>query len=378
MKYLFAVIVLFVAVFAIPAQSFARDHIWIVGSSVVFPYMTTVAEKFGSKGKFKTPKVESTGTGGGVKLFCKGVGKSHPDIGMASRRIKKKEFDKCQKAGVKDIIEIPFGFDGIVVANAKAAADFKLTRKQLYLALAAMIPGKDGKLVKNPYKKWNEIDPSLPDQKIEVLGRPPTSGTRDAFEELALGGGAKKIAWLKELRGLKVGDKKIEELAKKHGIPAEFLVKKGKPTKGKNVFKKIAYHIREDGAYIEAGENDNLIVSKLEKNTNALGVFGFSFLDQNKDKLKGSVIDGDQPTFENIASGKYKVSRSLFFYVKKAHVGVIPGIKEFVAEFVSKAASGDEGYLVPKGLIPLPAEKHKANAEAAIALKTMTGKEKLK
>lgn len=358
--------------------AFARDQINIVGSSTVFPFATTVAEKFGSKGKFKTPKVESTGSGGGLKLFCKGVGKEHPDVTNASRRIKKKEFDNCQKAGVKDIVEVVVGFDGIVVANAKAATEFKLTRQQLYLALAAMIPGKDGKLVANPNKKWSDIDPSLPAQKIEVLGPPPTSGTRDAFEELALGGGAKKIAWLKELRGLKAGDKKIEELAKKHAIPAKFLTKKGKAAKGKDIFKKIAYHIREDGAYIEAGENDNLIVSKLEKNTNALGVFGFSFLDQNKAKLKGAVIDGDQPTFDNIASGKYKVSRSLYFYVKKAHVGVIPGIKEFLAEFVSKNASGDEGYLVEKGLIPLPADKHKANAEAAVALKTMTGEEKLK
>ncbi len=358
--------------------AFARDQINIVGSSTVFPFATTVAEKFGSKGKFKTPKVESTGSGGGLKLFCKGIGKEHPDVTNASRRIKKKEFDKCQKAGVKDIVEVVVGFDGIVVANAKGATDFKLTRKQLYLALAAMIPGKDGKLIANPNKKWSDVDPSLPAQKIEVLGPPPTSGTRDAFEELALGGGAKKIAWLKELRGLKAGDAKIAELAKTHAIPEKFLSKKGKAVKGKSIFKKIAYHIREDGAYIEAGENDNLIVSKLEKNTAALGVFGFSFLDQNSDKLKGAVVDGDKPTFENIASGKYKVSRSLFFYVKKAHVGVIPGIKEFVAEFVSKNASGDEGYLVEKGLIPLPADKHKANAEAALALKTMTGEEKLK
>ena len=356
----------------------ARDQINIVGSSTVFPFATAVAEKFGSQGKFKTPKVESTGSGGGLKLFCKGVGKSHPDITNASRRIKAKEYKNCQEAGVKDIVEVVVGFDGIVVANAKAGVDFKLTREQLYRALAAMVPGKDGKLIKNPYKNWSDVDPSLPAQKIEVLGPPPTSGTRDAFEELALGGGAKKIAWLKTLRGLKKGDAKIAELAKKHAIPAKFLEKKGKPAKGKDVFKKIAYHIREDGAYIEAGENDNLIVSKLEKNPKALGVFGFSFLDQNKDKLKGSIVDGDAPTFENIASGKYKVSRSLFFYVKKAHVGVIPGIKEFVAEFVAEGTSGNEGYLVPKGLIPLPADKFKANAEGALALKTMTGKEKLK
>ncbi|MEM7619587.1 MAG: substrate-binding domain-containing protein [Pseudomonadota bacterium] len=358
-------------------SAFARDQINIVGSSTVFPFATAVAEKFGQAGKFKTPKVESTGSGGGLKLFCKGVGTDHPDVTNASRRIKAKEFANCQKAGVKDIVEVVVGFDGIVVANAKGAADFSLTRKQLYFGLAALVPGKDGKLVANPNKKWSDIDPSLPDQKIEVLGPPPTSGTRDAFEELALGGGA-KYGWLKELRGLKKGDAKIAEFAKQYNIPEKFLTKKGKPAKGKDVFKKIAYTVREDGYYIEAGENDNLIVAKLEKNKDALGVFGFSFLDQNKDKLKGSVIDGKEPSFQNIADGDYKVSRSLYFYVKKAHVGVVPGIKEFVAEFVSEGSSGQEGYLVEKGLIPLSAETFKANAKQALALIPMTGKEKLK
>ena len=357
--------------------SFARDQINIVGSSTVFPFATAVAEKFGQGGKFKTPKVESTGSGGGLKLFCKGVGLNTPDITNASRRIKKSEYEKCQKAGVKDIVEVVVGYDGIVVSNAKAAADFKLTRKQLYLALAAYVPGKDGKLVKNPYTKWNEIDPSLPAQKIEVLGPPPTSGTRDAFEELALEGGARKIEWIAKLRKAKAGAE-VAEFAKKYNIPAKWLKKKGKDARGKDVVKKLGRTVREDAAYIEAGENDNLIVSKLEKNTNALGVFGFSFLDQNKDKLKGSVIDGKEPTFENIASGAYKVSRSLFFYVKKAHVGKVPGIKEFVAEFVAESTSGNEGYLVPKGLIPLPADTFKANATAALALTPMTGKEELK
>ena len=358
-------------------SAFAREEIKIVGSSTVFPFATAVAEKFGAKGKFKTPVVESTGSGGGLKLFCAGVGTEHPDITNASRRIKKSEFDKCQKGGVKDIVEVVVGFDGIVVANAKAAKDFKLTRQQLFLALAAYVPGKDGKLVANPYKKWSEIEPSLPDQKIEVLGPPPTSGTRDAFEELALEGGARKIEWIAKLRKAKAGAE-VAKFAKEYNIPAKWLKKKGKDARGKDVVKKLGRTVREDGAYIEAGENDNLIVSKLEKNTNALGVFGFSFLDQNKDKLKGSVIDGDAPTFDNIASGKYKVSRSLFFYVKKAHVGVVKGIKEFVAEFVDEGTSGDEGYLVPKGLIPLPADKFKANKAAALALKTMTGKEELK
>ncbi len=363
--------------FAFANAASARDQINIVGSSTVFPFATAVAEKFGNKSEFKTPKVESTGSGGGLKLFCKGVGAETPDITNASRRMTAKEWKKCQEAGVKDIMEFMIGFDGIAIANAKGAPELSLTRKQIYMALAAMVPDKDGKLIKNPYKNWSDLDPSLPNSKIEVLGPPPTSGTRDAFEELALGGGAKKIAWLKQLRGLKEGDAKIAELAKKHGIPAEFLVKKGKPTKGKNVFKKIAYHIREDGAYIEAGENDNLIVSKLEANPKAVGVFGFSFLDQNSDKVKGAKIDDVTPTFEAISSGKYPVSRSLFFYVKKAHVGVIPGIKEFLGEWTREGTFGEDGYLVEKGLIPLPKADRDAAAKKADDLKVMTGEEKL-
>lgn len=363
--------------FAFATAATARDQINIVGSSTVFPFATAVAEKFGNKSEFKTPKVESTGSGGGLKLFCKGVGAETPDIANASRRMKAKEWKKCQVAGVKDIMEFKIGFDGIAMANAKSGPELSLTRKQVFLALAAMVPDNDGKLVANPYTKWSDIDPSLPDTKIEVLGPPPTSGTRDAFEELALGGGAKKINWLKELRGLKVGDAKIAELAKTHGIPAKFLEKKGKAAKGKDVFKKIAYHIREDGAYIETGENDNLIVSKLEANPKAVGVFGFSFLDQNSDKVKGAKIDDVTPTFEAISSGKYPVSRSLFFYVKKAHIGVIPGMKEFLAEWTREGTFGDEGYLVEKGLIPLPKADRDAAAIQADELKVMTGEEKL-
>lgn len=356
----------------------ARDQINIVGSSTLFPFAAAVAEKFGQKTTFKTPKVESTGSGGGLKLFCKGVGTEHPDITNSSRRIKKREYDKCQKAGVKDIVEVVVGFDGIVLANAKKAPALYLTRKQIYLALAAKIIGKDGKLIANPNKIWSDIDPSRPPEKIEVLGPPPTSGTRDAFEELALGGGAEKIAILKELRGLKAGDPRIKEIAAKIDIGEKLLARNGKPQKGKSIFKKLAYHIREDGHYIEAGENDNLIVSKLEANPKAIGVFGFSFLDQNADKLKGADVDGVSPEFEKIASGKYQVSRTMFFYVKKIHIGVVPGIKEYIAEFVSENASGYEGYLVDKGLIPLPADKHAENAANALALKTMTGEEKLK
>ncbi len=354
-----------------------RDQISIVGSSTVFPFATTVADKFGKKTRFKTPKVVSTGSGGGLKLFCKGVGAATPDIANASRRMKKKEWDDCQANGVKDITEVAIGFDGIVLANAKSAPVFNMSRKQLFLALAARVPGPDGKLIENPYKKWSDVDPSLPDEKIEVLGPPPSSGTRDAFVELALGEGAKQIGWLKKLRSLKKGDPEIQELARQYGIPADFLLNNGKPASGKEVFKKIAYHIREDGAYIDAGENDNKIVDQLAANPGAIGVFGFSFLDQNRSKIKGAKVEGFEPSFDNIAEGHYPVSRKMYFYVKNAHVGVIPGIREYIAEFVSEGASGEDGYLADKGLIPLPEDEHAENAENAKALKKMTGHEKL-
>ena len=305
----------------------ARDQIRIVGSSTVFPFSTAVAETFGKTTEFKTPVVESTGSGGGLKLFCSGVGVDHPDITNASRRIKAKEIKLCAENGV-EATEVKVGYDGIVVANAKNSPAFSVTRAQLWTALADKGPKPT---------KWSEIDPSLPDIKIEVLGPPPSSGTRDAFEELVMQKGCVKA---------EAGDKAY---CKKDGA-----------------------HIREDGAYVEAGENDNLIVSKLEANPNALGVFGFSFLDQNSDKLKGAMVDGTEPTFENIASGDYPVSRSLFFYVKKAHVDVIPGMMEYVSEFISDEANGEEGYLVDKGLIPLPADEHKAIANDVMSLKTVT------
>ncbi len=370
--------VLALAATMMSAPSLAREQISIVGSSTVFPFSITVADKFGKKTKFKTPKVISTGSGGGMKLFCKGVDLSTPDITNASRRMKKKEWKKCQANGVKKITEIVLGFDGIVLANAKKAPVFNLTRKQIYLAVAAMVPGPDGRLVKNPYQNWSDIDPALPASKIEIFGPPPTSGTRDAFEEIAMGKGAQSFKWLKELKKMKKGDPAIAEYAAKHAIPADFLLKNGKPTKGKNVFKKIAYRIREDGAYIEAGENDNAIVGQLEANTRAVGVFGFSYLDQNKARIKGAMVDGKAPSFDNIASGVYPISRSLYFYVKNAHVGKVPGIGEYVNEFLSDDASGEDGYLIDKGLIPLPAETHSVMAKRARDLIPMTGEEALK
>ncbi len=321
-----------------------RDYIAIVGSSTVYPFATTVAEQFGKTTKFKTPKIESTGSGGGMKLFCAGSGIETPDITNASRRIKHSEYEKCQKNGVKEITEIKIGYDGIVIANAKTAERLKLTKKDLYLALAKDVPSPDGseKLVANPYTTWKDVNPALPDTKIEVLGPPPTSGTRDAFVELAMEGGCKTIDWIKAIK-----------------------------KKDKKQFKAICHTVREDGAYIEAGENDNLIVQKLAANPKALGIFGFSFLDQNGDKIQGSLVNGEEPTFENIAAGKYPVSRPLFFYVKKSHVGVIPGMVEYLNEFTSDKAWGEEGYLADKGLIPMPAEERSRFAADAKALKPL-------
>jgi len=320
----------------------ARDQIQIVGSSTVFPFSTSVAEQFGQKSSFKTPVVESTGSGGGMKLFCAGAGEGTPDITNSSRRIKEREFKLCNENGVTPV-EVKIGFDGIVLANAKAGPELSITRKQIFLALAKEIPGSDGKMIANPNKKWSDVDPSLPSIKIEVLGPPPTSGTRDAFAEIALEGGAKKIEVLAALR-----------------------------KEDKKAFKKIAHAVREDGVYIEAGENDNLIIQKLEANANAFGVFGFSFLDQNADKVKGAVVNGNVPEFEEIAAGNYPISRSLFFYVKKEHVGVIPGIEEFVAEFTSESTWGEDGYLADKGLIPLPDAEREAVATSAREMAPMS------
>ncbi len=347
-----------------PAQAADRDAVSIVGSSTVYPFATVVAERFGRSSDFKTPKIESTGSGGGLKLFCKGVGASTPDITNASRRIKKSEYDDCMANGVKEVIEVLIGYDGIAIANSKNAPQFELSTKDLYMALAKDIPGADGKLIPNPNKTWKDVNPALPATKIEVLGPPPTSGTRDAFAELALGGGAQKVADLKALRdmGADQADEikaMMQKIGLQEGVYTALTEKKGKAPKGKDVFKTIAYAVREDGAYIEAGENDNLIVQKLESNPNALGIFGFSFLEENGDKVQGSVIDGVTPSFDTIASGDYPVSRPLYFYIKGAHVGKIPGIQEYALAFASKKAMGEDGYLPEKGLIPVSPEELK-------------------
>ncbi|MGD8567990.1 MAG: PstS family phosphate ABC transporter substrate-binding protein [Gammaproteobacteria bacterium] len=323
----------------------ARDYISIVGSSTVYPFATVVVEQFGKTTKFKTPKVESTGSGGGLKLFCAGVGVETPDITNASRRIKKSEYKTCQKNGVKDIVEVKIGYDGIAVANSKKAQQLDLTLHDIYLALGKNVPDPSGaeKLVPNPYKTWKDVNSKLPAVKIEVLGPPPTSGTRDAFAELAMEGGCKTFKWIKAMK-----------------------------KKDKKAYKKTCHTVREDGAYIEAGENDNLIVQKLESNPAALGVFGFSYLDQNRDKIQGSSINGIKPQFDTIADGSYPVSRPLFFYVKKAHVGVIPGMKEYIAEFTNGKAWGDEGYLSDRGLIPMPSKERKKFSADAKNLTTLS------
>jgi phosphate transport system substrate-binding protein len=322
----------------------ARDQIRIVGSSTVYPFTTAVAEQFGKTAGFKTPVVESTGTGGGMKLFCAGIGADHPDFTNASRQIKKSEFEDCGKHGVTDIVEIKVGFDGLTMANSKSGPDLSFTKNQIFLALAKEIPDKDGKLIANPNKTWKDVDASLPDEKIEVLGPPPTSGTRDSFVELVMEPGADQIDAVKA-------------------------IKKADP----KAYEKVWKSLREDGAYIDAGENDNLIVQKLEANPAAVGIFGYSYLEENQNKIKGAKIDGGAPTYEAIASGEYKVSRPLFIYVKKQHVGTIPGMVEFVKEYVSDKALGEDGYLAAKGLVTLPKEEAAKTKATAEGLETLKG-----
>ncbi|MEQ8746681.1 substrate-binding domain-containing protein [Pyruvatibacter sp.] len=327
-----------IASISLAGVAHARDQIQVVGSSTVFPFATAVAEQFGKSTSFATPVIESTGSGGGMKLFCAGVGLEHPDVTNSSRRIKSSEAEKCTEAGVTPI-EVKVGFDGIVLANAKSAPTYDLSIRQLYLALAKQVPNENNELIDNPYMKWSDIDASLPAVEIEVLGPPPTSGTRDAFVELVMDEGAESFEFLAAL---------LKE--------------------DKSAFRTASRTMREDGKFVEAGENDNLIVQKLEANPQALGIFGFSFLDQNADKLHGSIIEGEEPTFDAIAAGDYPVSRSLYFYVKKEHVGVVPGLEEYIAEFTAEKAWGPEGYLVEKGLIPLPEADREAMRESATSL----------
>ncbi len=320
------------------AEASARDQIRIVGSSTVYPFAIAVAEDFGRSTSFPTPVIESTGSGGGLKLFCEGVGVGTPDVTNSSRAIKTSEIELCESNGVADIVEVKIGFDGIVMANAKSSPTYELTKEEIFLALAKNVP-KDDELLANPYTKWSEINGDLPDVKIEVYGPPPTSGTRDAFVELVMEEACESFTVFEQL--------------------------------SKDDRKAFCAELREDGLFIEAGENDNLIVQKLEANPRSLGIFGFSFLDQNADKVHGSLIDGVAPTFEAIADGSYPVSRPLFFYVKSAHIGVIPGLAEYVDIFTSDAAVGPDGFLSDRGLIPLPDAERNEMRTNATALKTI-------
>lgn len=308
----------------------ADVQIRAVGSSTVYPFATVVAENVSRATGDKAAVVESTGTGGGFKLFCSGNGAETPDIANASRAITDSEKALCEHNKVGAITEIKIGYDGIVLANSTASQKFKLTKEELFSALARKVV-KDGKLVDNPYKQWNEINQNFPATKIEVYGPPPTSGTRDAFVELVMEGVCKN----------------------KEEFKAAY--------KDEGERKKACQLLREDGAFIEAGENDNLIVQKLVNNHGALGIFGFSSLDANPGTIQGAEIDSVPPTFETILEGKYSISRPLFFYVKNAHLQTTKGLINYVKEFVSDKAIGQEGYLVTKGLIPLSEPELKEN-----------------
>jgi phosphate transport system substrate-binding protein len=323
-------------------QAAARDQIKIVGSSTVFPYSQAVAEEFANKSGMAAPVLESTGTGGGFKAFCGGVGADHPDITGASRAIKESEVKLCADAGVVDITEALIGYDGLSIAHSRNGPELNLTEEQVFLALAAELPDGKGGFMANPNKKWSDIDASLPAVDIIAFGPPPTSGTRDAFVELVMHDGCSGLAGMKDLK--KADEKKWNE---------------------------VCSRMRQDGPFVEAGENDNLIVQRLESDPNAVGIFGYSFLFENSDKLKGVKINGVEPTFATIADGSYPVARPLFIYVKNAHRDVIPGMKEFLVEYMSEAALGPDGYLAERGLTPLSDEKRAEVAKAVLEAKKL-------
>jgi phosphate transport system substrate-binding protein len=347
LRYFLAPVLLWTAgmMLSTPADAQAsRDYVYVVGSSTVYPFATVVAERFGHSTRFKTPKIESTGTGGGLKLFCDGVGVGHPDIVNASRQMRPSEQTACLENGVNGIIEIKIGYDGIVIANAVSAETLQLSSADIFFALAKFIPGRiEGELVPNPNRNWSDVRRDLPDLRIEILGPPPTSGTRDIFVEMAMEAGCNTVPWVAELQ-----------------------------LRDEEAYRAICHSIREDGAFIEAGENDNLIVQKLVANPRAFGIFGFNFLDQNLEKVKVVPVDGVVPTFAAIEDGIYPVSRPLYLYVKRAHVDVIPGLRGFLREFTSERAWGDDGYLSERGLIPLPKVERRAVAAAVRDLATIS------
>jgi phosphate transport system substrate-binding protein len=316
----FILITLFL--FTLIHNSYARKQVKIVGSSTVFPFVTAAAEEFGSRQKYKTPIVEATGTGGGIKIFCQGIGANFPDIANASRQIKQKEIEICQQNNITKITEIKIGYDGIIIANKIGGKNFNLSKHDLFLALAKKIP-RNGKLISNPYNSWHEINPKLPKQKIYIYGPPPTSGTRDAFNELVMQEVCLNITEFKEA----YPDKKER--------------------------KQSCSIFRDDNKYAQAGENDNIVIQKLVNNQHALGIFGYSFLEDNSHLIQAAKIDNFKPEFKNITSGKYPISRSLFIYVKDKHYEFIESLKPFIKELTSEDAIGEYGYLTEKGLIPL-------------------------
>jgi phosphate transport system substrate-binding protein len=320
---------LFIIGLIISSNATAREQIKIVGSSTVYPFSSFVAEEFGSVSRYPTPVVESTGTGGGMKLFCSGNGDNTPDIANASRRIKIKEYHLCERNGVTNITEIMFGYDGIVIAQDINNEDMNISKRDLLLAVAKKVPNKDGSgLIENPYTNWSEINPALPDRKITIYGPPISSGTRDAFEELIL-------------------QYQTEEMK----------VYRDAGLKGYRV-------IRTDGVYIPSGENDNLIVKKLGKDTSAVGIFGYSFLIENTDSVKGVSIDTITPSAANIASKTYPISRSLFMYIKNDHISNVPAITEYVKMFLNQDIVGEDGLLTDMGLIPMPDEMISASRDS--------------
>jgi phosphate transport system substrate-binding protein len=320
----------------------ARDQIRIVGSSTVFPYAQAAAEEYAKKTGKKAPVVESTGTGGGFKVFCAGNGEDSPDISNASRRMKASEWAACQAAGVKNITEMLIGYDGLSIAHSrKDAKEYDLTPSDLFLALASEVP-QGNKWVKNPNTNWSQIKKGLPNMPIRVFGPPPTSGTRDAFVELVMFPGCEGFG--------------IMEAAKASLSKDDY----------EKMRKEKCGRMRQDGPFIEAGENDNLIVQRLETDPQSFGIFGYSFLYENQDKLKPVKIDGVAPSEETIASFEYPVSRPLYFYVKNDHRKVIPGLDDFVKVYVSNDSIGPDGFNVERGLTPLDAAKLKKWQEAAV------------
>ena len=315
----------------------ARDQLRIVGSSTVFPFTTTVAENYSRTSGKKAPIVESTGTGGGIKLFCAGIGVQHPDMVNASRAITQSERAQCANNGVTQITELLIGYDGIVFTVKKGSTSLNLSKQDIWLALARQVP-VNGVLSPNPYKSWKEVNAKLPDLVIEVMGPPPTSGTRDALVEMVMDEGCKSFSEVKNIT-----DNKARQ--------------------------QVCGQIREDGRYIEAGENDNLIVQRLVAGRpGVIGIFGFSFLEENLDKLQGIKIGGVEPTFESISDQSYSVARPLFVYIKNGHAQTVPGFLDFIKEYVSARSMGTGGYLEKKGLIPLPSKEFEQARQRAVSL----------